>query len=125
MKRKEIFSHIIFVLIILLSVFVISYKFFFKDSTPFGVTILQVSSNSMVPVFKKGDFIIIKKQQTYNIGDIITYQVIDGNNKYYVTHRIIEKYENESTYITKGDANNREDENKIYENEIRGKVIFP
>lgn len=121
--KKRIKQNIIFILIILLSIIVISCKFFIKDSQPFGINILQVSSNSMLPKLKKGDFIIIKKQKEYNIGDIITYSISEGNNVYYVTHRIIKKYENE--YVTKGDANNKEDNYKVYENVIKGKVIFP
>ena len=106
-KRK---GQIIFILIILLSILIISFKFFIKDSQPFGVTILRVSSNSMMPKFKKGDFIIIKKQSKYKEGDIITYKVIE---------------EKENEFITKGDANNKSDNCKIYENAIIGKVIFP
>ena len=119
-KRK---GQIIFILIILLSILIISFKFFIKDSQPFGVTILRVSSNSMMPKFKKGDFIIIKKQSKDKEGDIITYKVIEENKEYYITHRIIEEKENE--FITKGDANNKSDNCKIYENAIIGKVIFP
>ena len=119
-KRK---GQIIFILIILLSILIISFKFFIKDSQPFGVTILRVSSNSMMPKFKKGDFIIIKKQSKYKEGDIITYKVIEENKENYITHRIIEEKENE--FITKGDANNKSDNCKIYENAIIGKVIFP
>ena len=119
-KRK---NQIIFILIILISVTIISIKFCLKDSQPFGVTILRVSSNSMVPKFKKGDFIVIKKQEKYNVGDIITFEVIEENSKYYITHRIVEKNENE--FITKGDANNKNDNYKVYENAIKGKVIFP
>lgn len=76
----------------------------------------------MVPTFRKGDFIIIKKQTEYAVGDIITYEITEENEKYYVTHRIIEKNENE--YITKGDANNREDERIVKKGEIKGKVLF-
>ena len=119
-KRK---NQIIFILIILISVTIISIKFCLKDSQPFGVTILRVSSNSMVPKFKKGDFIVIKKQEKYNVGDIITFEVIEENSKYYITHRIVEKNENE--FITKGDANNKNDNYKVYEDAIKGKVIFP
>lgn len=124
-KQKITYSskeNIFFILIILLSIMVISLKIFIKDSQPFGVTILQVSSNSMNPIFQKGDFIIIKKQMEYTIGDIITYLVEEENNKYYVTHRIIRKNENE--YITKGDANNKEDTKVISEKDIKGKVIY-
>ena len=121
MYKRE--NQIIFILIILISVTIISIKFCLKDSQPFGVTILRVSSNRMVPKFKKGDFIVIKKQEKYNVGDIITFEVIEENSKYYITHRIVEKNENE--FITKGDANNKNDNYKVYENAIKGKVIFP
>lgn len=121
MYKRE--NQIIFILIILISVTIISIKFCLKDSQPFGVTILRVSSNSMVPKFKKGDFIVIKKQEKYNVGDIITFEVIEENSKYYITHRIVGKNENE--FITKGDANNKNDNYKVYENAIKGKVIFP
>ena len=121
MYKRE--NQIIFILIILISVTIISIKFCLKDSQPFGVTILRVSSNSLVPKFKKGDFIVIKKQEKYNVGDIITFEVIEENSKYYITHRIVEK--NENKFITKGDANNKNDNYKVYENAIKGKVIFP
>ena len=122
LKIKSKKENIIFILIILFSIIVISIKFFTKNSQPFGVTILQVSSNSMMPTLKKGDFIIVKKQKEYNIGDIITYEITEGNNKCYVTHRIVEKNGNE--YKTKGDDNNKIDDNKIFENAIKGKIIF-
>ena len=101
---------------------VISLKFFIKNFQPFGLTILQVSSNSMIPTFQKGDFIIIKKQTEYAVGDIITYEIVEEKQRYYVTHRIIEKNGNE--YITKGDANNREDSKIVYNDSIKGKVLF-
>ena len=52
----------------------------------------------------------------------ITYEVEEQETKYLVTHRIIEK--NENGYITKGDANNTNDEGTIYENVIRGKLFL-
>ena len=118
LNKEKVF----FILIILISIIIISLKFFIKDIQPFGLTILQVSSNSIVPTFRKGDFIIIKKQTEYAVGDIITYEITEENEKYYVTHRIIEKNENE--YITKGDANNREDGKIVKKEEIKGKVLF-
>lgn len=85
---------------------------------PFGITILKVMSNSMSPVIEKGNKIIIKKQNEYEIGDIITYINNDGN---LITHRIIEKYED--GFITKGDNNNTEDKEKVKKNQILGKII--
>ena len=115
-------GQIFFILIILVSIIIISFKIFIKDSQPFGITILQVSSNSMVPTFQKGDFIIIKKQEEYSVGDIITYKMTEENISYYITHRIIKKDGNE--YVTKGDANNREDSQKVNTNNIKGRVLF-
>mgnify|MGYP004522980171 FL=1 len=123
MQQMDKRNQLIFILVILISIVIISLKFFINNSQPFGVTILRVSSNSMVPKFKKGDFIIIKKQSQYEVGDIITYEVIEEDNVYYVTHRIIEK--NENGFVTKGDANNKIDDYKVCESEIKGKVIFP
>ena len=122
MHRKKVIQEIIFILIVLLSILFTSITFFKKDTQTFGVTILKVSSNSMMPTFEKGDYILIKKQKEYNVGDIITYEVEEQETKYLVTHRIIEK--NENGYITKGDANNTNDEGTIYENVIRGKLFL-
>lgn len=73
-------------------------------------------SDSMNPVFKKNDIIIIQEQNEYKVGDIVAYIADDGN---IVTHRIIE--ENENGFYTKGDNNNTKDEALIYPNNIIGK----
>lgn len=112
---------LIFIILIVLFIIFCYQKFFLKNQNiqPFGVTILQVLSNSMSPEFNKGDIIVIKKQKDYEIGEIITYQT---NEKDYVTHRVIEKYED--GFITKGDNNNVKDEGKIKIEQIKGKVIL-
>ena len=89
-----------------------------KPIQPFGITILNVMSDSMKPTFDKGDKIVVKKQKDYEVGDIITY--ID-NDKNLITHRIIEKYED--GFITKGDNNNTEDKEKVRKNQVLGKII--
>ena len=73
-------------------------------------------SDSMNPVFKKNDIIIIQEQNEYKVGDIVAYIAEDGN---IVTHRIIEK--NENGFYTKGDNNNTKDETLIHSNSIIGK----
>ena len=114
-------GNLILILSIIFLIFVLFLKIYFPDRKiqPFGITILKVSSNSMKPTFKKDDYIVIKKQSEYEIGDIITYSVEEDC---LVTHRIIEKYEN--AFITKGDNNNVADEKKIYKENILGKVIY-
>ena len=79
-------------------------------------------SDSMNPVFKKNDIIIIQEQNEYKVGDIVAYIADDGN---IVTHRIIE--ENENGFYTKGDNNNTKDEDLIYPNNIivTKYIIYP
>lgn len=114
-------QNIILILSILLVLTIIYIQFFSKEMNikPFGIEVLIVKSNSMSPVFNKNDIIIIQEQKEYKIGDIVTYK---ANNGSIITHRIIEKDENE--IYTKGDNNNTKDENPICIDDIKGKVIF-
>ena len=118
---KKLLSYFSLILSILLVIVMITLKFFSKDTNikQFGIQILKVQSNSMSPEFRKEDIIVIKKEKEYEVGDIITFKTKDGN---LITHRIIEKNENE--FITKGDNNNTKDEEKITSSCIQGKVIF-
>lgn len=118
---KKILSNLLIIIIILNSLLIIFLKIVKKEepSSPFGISLFQISSNSMAPTFYKDDFIIIKKEEDYNIGEIITYKI---NNNCLVTHRIIEKYKN--VFITKGDANNIKDEEEIPREAVVGKVVY-
>ena len=87
------------------------------EKTP--IRVLMVKSNSMYPIVKTGDFIIVAKKDRYNIDDIITYK---NDNGYLITHRIIENIENE--FITKGDNNNVQDEKKVKIEDIKGNTII-
>lgn len=121
LKKKKLLINLLFILILCLIIFII-YSKFFSDSfkiKPFGIQALTVSSNSMMPVFQKGDLIIIKEEKEYEVGDIVTFKDSSGN---LVTHRIIEKCEN--AFYTKGDNNNTKDEEKIDNFQIIGKVVY-
>lgn len=82
----------------------------------FGYSLFEVQTGSMHKAIEAGDWIIIKKTNTIEIGDIITYK----HNKEYITHRVIESYK--ETYVTKGDANNAKDD-PIDQSQIIGKVV--
>ena len=81
------------------------------------VEIYNVKTGSMEENIHVGDYVLILKIGNYNIGDVVTYK----KNGYLVTHRIIRKENN--TFVTKGDANNAEDE-AIDGNSIVGKVYI-
>lgn len=89
-----------------------------------------IVSPSMVPTIMINDAIVIKRvdNDSYNIGDIITFASNDINYKgLMVTHRIVKK-ENlsykSSIYTTKGDNNLRIDPTSVQTNSIRGRVLF-
>lgn len=82
----------------------------------FGYTVFQVGSNSMAPVITTNDLIVVKIGDEVNQNDVITYI----KNNELVTHRVLEITKN--SYITKGDANNTNDESVLKEEAI-GKVI--
>lgn len=81
------------------------------------IGIYKVMTGSMESGIHAGDYIVIMSEKEYKIGDVVTY-VRDG---YYITHRIIKI--NNGKVITKGDANNVEDE-EFSMNDIIGKFIY-
>lgn len=96
------------------------------DKTPslFGIKMFCIVSGSMRPTIDIDDVIFIKEvgKTEIQVGDIISF-TINGET---ITHRVIyimSDEENQLTYITKGDANNVEDEVGIRYDNIEGKYI--
>lgn len=123
-KIKNIFKLIIdgltlvvFVILVFLIIFkvkmIVSDKDYFEM---FGYSMFSVATGSMEPVIKQNDLIIVHRQKTYQVDDIVTFK----SEKAYVTHRIVSKRGN--TIITKGDANNTKDVD-IDRSAIIGKVV--
>lgn len=75
-----------------------------------GYTPLVVRSDSMVPTFRSGDLIFVKKCDTSSLkeGDIICFHTIIDNEYALNTHRIqsIETVGDVRSYTTIGDNNN-------------------
>ena len=83
---------------------------------PFGYGASVVLSGSMEPALSVGDLLILKVDDSYFEGDIVVYQ----SGTMAVVHRIVSV--NEETAITRGDANNTNDE-PIPVASIKGRVI--
>ena len=102
---------------------------FTKNRIALGnIYVFQVATGSMVPVYKVGDIIVVKKTapSKLEIGDDVTYFGASGELKNYtITHRIVNKrIENDKYYFTtKGVAKPAEDP-EITEDNIYGKVIY-
>ncbi|MCG2695182.1 signal peptidase I [Candidatus Parcubacteria bacterium] len=84
-----------------------------------------VLSGSMEPAIKTGSVIVIKPQDVYEIGEVITFGQ-DTKTQIPTTHRITEMrtIEGKYYYTTKGDANDNSDFKEINEDLVIGKVLF-
>ena len=83
---------------------------------PFGIGMAVVLSGSMEPVLHVDDLIIVRKAEEFTVGDLVVYQ----SEQELIVHRIVSI--DGETVITKGDANDTEDE-PISTDEIQGKVV--
>lgn len=82
----------------------------------YGVTPLRISSGSMGPRYTVGTIVFAVKKPTYDAGEVISFY--EGNK--IITHRIFEV--EGDRYVTKGDYNDRVDEQKVQKKELIGKV---
>jgi len=74
-----------------------------------------IISGSMEPNINIGDMVIVRRQNDYEVGDIVAYR---SNTP--ITHRIVEK--TPGGYHTQGDANNAPDP-EIEKSRVIGKVV--
>lgn len=88
---------------------------------------LAIMSNSMVPLFEKGDLVIFEKipdeeLKKIEIDTIIVYSI----KNQLVIHRIVDRWESEGEtyYLTKGDANMTNDIEPVKPNQIIGIYKF-
>ena len=96
---------------------------------PMGVGATVVLSGSMEPTLSTGDLLIIAKQDSYQVDDVVVFQA----NRMAVVHRIVELYEKtvqgedgeeiQQMAITQGDANITPDD-PIQVSQIKGTVVF-
>ena len=85
--------------------------------TPYPMA--SITSSSMWPILHRGDLVLIKgvsDKSELALGDIVVY----SNSKGFTIHRVIQL--NETTLITKGDANNSQDTPVEY-SEVVGKAL--
>jgi signal peptidase len=112
-----IFYSLLFVLCVI--TINISYnKIIKKETLPriLDYYVFNVKTGSMEPTIHVGEYIIVKKTNDVKVDDIVTFSKDD----YFITHRIKEM--NKDEIITKGDANNLEDE-PITKDDIVGRFV--
>lgn len=83
---------------------------------------IAIASNSMNPIYYRGDAVIYEKVEisTIDVGDII---VFERSNRL-ITHRVVKIQEDSSKlyFYTKGDANNTNDEEPVQQEKVKGIV---
>ena len=90
----------------------------------FGIKPFIVVTGSMEGTIDGGDLIVTKvvEPEALEVGDIISYSI----DKSVITHRIIEKTEadEQPAFITKGDANNTEDQDPVMYDQVESIYLF-
>ncbi len=88
----------------------------------FNHKLIAIASNSMVPMYSRGDAVIYEKVkvESLEVGDILAFK----KNDIVVTHRIVKILKNGSEYsfVTKGDNNNANDTYEPKESDVLGRV---
>ena len=83
---------------------------------------IAIASNSMNPIYYRGDAVIYEKVEvsTIEVGDIIVFE----RNSRIITHRVIKIKEDSNIlyFYTKGDANNATDAEPVKQEKVRGVV---
>jgi len=118
LRIGEVFSGLLLILVLLLSVGLVVGTVHIN-----GLRIFVVESGSMEPAVDTGSVVIVKPQKQYQEGDIITY-ASKGNSGTTITHRVVdvEIVDNRQVFITKGDANEERDFDKIEGERVLGRV---
>ena len=127
-KIIKILKAIVTIFLVIVLILVLFQKVTKNKLTIGNIYIFQVASESMIPDYKLGDMIVVKKvdTSTLKVGDDVTYLGKSSNlNGLTITHRIIEKFDKDGKtyFVTKGIANAVEDPT-ISEDDIYGKVIY-
>lgn len=90
-----------------------------------GYQLYGVLSESMTPAYSVGGVVYVREENPDNIevGDVISF-ITKSNSDTVMTHRVVEKNEEEQYFITRGDANNTEDAEPVGFERLIGRVEF-
>ena len=89
----------------------------------FGLQVYEVISGSMAPEIPTGSLVYVRKAKAEQIQaeDVIAY---DGGGGALLTHRVVENRTLMGEFVTKGDANEKEDPNPVSYDQLRGQVVY-
>ena len=88
---------------------------------------IAMLSNSMTPVYYKGDVLVYRKVTKEELKNIKKYNIIIYSKEgQYIAHRVMNIYQKNEKYyfITKGDANLQDDLDPVEEEQVIGLYKF-
>ena len=123
----KVFRKIILILLTIIVMFLLyitisfTYQKIVLKKVPyvFGYTSFINTGSSMLPYINVGDLVIVKKEDSYNIDDVISFKT---NENFVNTHRVISI--KSGYYKTKGDSNKFNDGEEIDKSRVFGKVVL-
>ncbi len=91
----------------------------------FGCEIYHVISGSMEPAIPTGSVVYVKEIEASDLqkDDVIAYYSSDENGAI-ITHRVVQNRVVSGEFITKGDANEKEDLTPVTYDRLIGKVVL-
>lgn len=130
---SRVISYTFLSLLVFIGLFLITYVVYNKMETRKGnnppLGLYTIISPSMTPNINVYDVVFTMKADINDLkkGDIITFYSVNpffGGTP--ITHRIIEvlNNEDETKFVVKGDANQKEDEERVLSKNVLGKVLF-
>lgn len=121
-KRKNRIEKRTYLITIILSIILICFMLGVFQYEP-----IWILSNSMAPIFERGDVVIFKKLGESGVKEIhkdsiIIYEIEEQN----IAHRIVDIIDENNTvlYRTKGDSNNAPDTKLVKIEQIKGTYLF-
>ena len=117
-KIFNIISKALLLVFVVFSIIILIRVVVFKKLDVFGYKFYIILSDSMSPVIKKDDIVVVKQTTEIKKGDIIAFEA-EGC---VFVHRVKE-IEDENLYKTQGDANNVEDDELIKPEQIKGVAV--
>lgn len=114
----------IFVLLLVITVWVAVDKFIVQSPVPsfLGYSVLTIGSGSMEDTIMENDLILIKSAKEFEEGDVITF--IREGDETPTTHRIVGFGDTAENFVTRGDANDANDTERVTKEEILGKMVL-
>jgi len=130
LNKFEKLSNILYLIIVAAVLFIAGGTALSVFEAPGGYRMFVVMSGSMKPKIGVGSVVLVGKKQNYKTNDIITFLKNPSDKlndvKTTITHRITEIHNDtgQTTFVTKGDANEASDPEMVTKGQVLGKVIL-